>query len=507
MTNIYDELRSAIYSVWHRRWLAQGVAWALCLLGWLVVAMVPNSYESKARIYVQLDDVLSEQMGLGHADAKNTIDRVRQTLTSAVNLEKVVRATPIGAGITSPKQMEGAVLSLGKKIKVESSEANLFEITASYGDGGNSDAANAKIAQAVTQKLIDIFREGNLSGNRSEMSTSLTFLDQQIGAREKDLAAADQKRLVFEAQNPSLAGGASAGLQKLEAARTELRGIDADLAAAQSSYAAINGQMAGTPRTIAGAGPVGGARGAFNDAQAALNSLRARGLTENHPDVIAARNQVKALQGAAAAEGGGGGGVPNPAYSSLESIRAERAANVQSLTARRASAQQEISQLTAQQFSNPEAAAEYQRITRDYDVMKEQYDKLLHDREELKIRGSVSSQQNAVKFQVIDPPTTPRSPVAPNRPLLLFFVLFMGIGAGCAAAFAVGQLRSTFATTGRLEKAMGLPVLGAISQALTDTGRVLRRRRMKYFYAASGALGGLFVVLLTIEFIQRGMVA
>ena len=508
MTNIYDELRSAIYSVWHRRWLALGVAWGLCLMGWLVVAMVPNSYQSKARIYVQLDDVLSEQMGLGHGDTKNNIDRVRQTLTSAVNLEKVIRGTPIGAGITTPKQMEGAVLSLGKKIKVESDEANLFAITASYGDGSKSDAANAKIAQAVVQRLIDIFREENLTGNRGEMSNSLTFLDQQLAQRQKDLETAEQKRLAFEAQNPSLAGGAGAGLQKLEASRTELRGIDADLAAAQSSYAAINGQMAGTPRTIAGVSPVGGARGALNDAQGQLNSLRARGLTENHPDVIAARNQVSALRSAAAAEGNGGAaGTPNPAYSSLESIRAERAANVQALSARRASVQQEISSITTQQFSNPASAAEYQRITRDYDVMKEQYDKLLHDREELKIRGSVNTQQNAVKFQVIDPPTTPRSPVAPNRPLLLFFVLFMGLGAGAAAAFAVGQLRSTFATTKRLEKAMGLPVLGAISQALTDTGRAMRRRRMKYFYAASSALGGLFVILLTIEFVQRGMVA
>ena len=71
----------------------------------------------------------------------------------------------------------------------------------------------------------------------------------------------------------------------------------------------------------------------------------------------------------------------------------------------------------------------------------------------------------------------------------------------------MGQLRSTFATTGRLEKALGLPVLGAISQALTDAGRAMRRKRRKYFYAASGALGGLFVILLTIEFVQRGMVA
>ena len=508
MTNIYDELRSALYSVWHRRWLALGVAWSLCLLGWLVVAMVPNSYESKARIYVRLDDVLSQQMGLGHSDRKHDIDRVRQTLTSAINLEKVIRGTPIGADIANPKDMENAVLSLGKRVKVESDEENLFEITASYGNGSNSDAANAKIAQAVVQKLIDIFREENLAGNRGEMSTSLTFLDQQLGQRQKELESAEQKRLAIEAQYPSLAGGAGAGLQKLEAARVELRGIDADLAAAQSSYAAINGQLSGTPRLIASAGPVGGARGALADAQAQLNALRGRGLTENHPDVIAARNQVAALRAAAASEGNsGGGGVPNPAYSSLESIRAERAANVQALSARRASVQQEISSIAAQQFSNPEAGAEYQRITRDYDVMKAQYDKLLQDREELKLRGSVETEHNAVKFQVIDPPTTPRSPIAPNRPLLLAFVLLMGLGAGAAAAFALGQLRSTFATTGRLEKALGLPVLGAISQALTEAGRAMRRKRMKYFYAASGALGGLFVILLTIEFIQRGLVA
>ena len=508
MTNIYDELRSALYSVWHRRWLALAVAWGFALLGWLVVAMVPNTYESKARIYVQMDDILAEQIGIGAGDRKQGIERVRQTLTSAINLEKVIRGTAIGAQITSPKDMENAVLALGRKVKVESDQENLFIITATYGDGSNSDAANAKIAQSITQKLIDIFREENLAGNRGEMSNSLTFLDGQLAQRQKELETAEQKRLAFEAQNPSLAGGASAGLQKLEAARTELRGIDADLAAAQSAAAAINGQLAGTPRTISGSAPVGGARGAFNDAQAQLNALRARGLTENHPDVIAARNQVNALRSSASAEGSGGGsGVLNPAYSSLESIRGERQANVQALSARRASVQTEISSITAQQFNNPQAAGEYQRITRDYDVLKTQYDKLLHDREELKLRGSVETEHNAVKFQVIDPPTTPRSPIAPNRPLLLFGVLVMGLSAGAAASFAVGQMRSTFATTGRLEKTIGLPVLGAISQTLTDNGRVLRRKRMTYFYAATGALGGIFVLLLTIEFVQRGMVA
>jgi len=505
MNTIYDELRAALYSIWHRRWLALAVAWGLCLLGWLVVALVPNSYESKARIFVQLDDVLADVTGVP-TNGKRDIERVRQTLTSAINLEKVIRGTQIGEGITNPKEMESAVLALGKRVKVESDQENLFTITAAYGNGSNSDAANARIAQAVVQKMIDIFREENLAGNRGEMTNSLEFMDQQLAERQKQLESAEQKRMAFEAQNPTLAGGAGAGLQKLEAARSEMRGIDADLAAAQSALAAINGQLAGTPKTMAGPGPFGGGRGALADAEALLNSLRARGLTENHPDVIAARNQVAVLRKSAAGDGGGGG-VPNPAYTSLQSIQAERQANVQALGARRASIQQEMATLTAQQFTNPAAASEYQRITRDYDVLKEQYDKLLQDRESLKLRGSVQGEHNAVKFQVIDPPTTPRAPVAPNRPLLLLGVLFVGLGTGAAMAFAIGQLRSTFTTTVRLEKALGLPVLGAISQALTEPGRALQKKRMRYFYATGGALLAVFMLLLVLEFVQRGMVA
>ena len=504
MNNIFDEIRAAIFTVWHRRWLALAVAWAVCLLGWLVVGMIPNSYESKARIFVKLEDVLSDVTGVPTSN-KRDIERVQQTLTSSVNLEKVIRGTEIGAGITDPKQMEGAIAGLGKKIKIESTKDNLFEITASYGDGGRSDAANAKIAQAVVQKLIDIFREENLAGNKGEVSSSLDFMDQQLAQRQKELEAAEQKRLAFEAANPALAKGGTSPIQRVEALRAELRGIDADLAAAQSALAAINGQLAGTPKTLAGTS-AGGARGALSDAQAQLNSLRARGLTENHPDVIAARNQVNMLKQAAAGESGPAG-QPNPAYASLESIKAERQANVQALTARRAAVQAELSQVTAQQFSNPEALAEQQRINRDYDVLKQQHDKLLQDREELRLRGQVETEHSSVKFQVIDPPSTPRSPVAPNRPLLLFGVLIAGLGAGAAAAFAVGQLRSTFATTAKLERTLGLPVLGAVSQTLTDGARALRRKRLTWFYAATAALGGVFVLLLSLEMIQRSMVA
>ena len=507
MQSILDELLSALHAVWNRRLIVLAVAWGICLLGWFGVAMVPNSYESGARIFVQLDDPLAKQIGMDPGDQRRDIERIRQTLTSAVNLEKVVRSTRLGEDVTSPKQMETAVLKLGENVQVVSQQDSLFEITAQSGYGSLSDAENARLAQQVVQKLIDIFREENLSGNRGEMTESLEFISQQLALREKELEAAEQRRLTFEAQHPEMVQGGVANLQRLESARGELRNIEADLAAAQSALAAINGQLAGTPQTLPG-GVTGSAQSALAQANAQLAGMRANGLTDQHPDVIAMKNQVAQLRQQADRErSSGSGGVPNPAYSSLQSIRADREASVQALNTRRASLQGDVASLTANQVSNPQVAAEAQKIGRDYEVLKDQYDKLLQDREVLRLRGEVRTEREAVRFEVIDPPTTPRSPAAPNRPLLLAGVLIMGIGAGIAAAFALSQMRSTFATTAKLERSTGLPVLGAISRTLTDGQRAARRKQIRYFYAGSAALGGLFVILIAVEFIQRGMVA
>jgi polysaccharide chain length determinant protein (PEP-CTERM system associated) len=505
MTNIYEEVRIALYGIWHRRWLALAIAWGVCLLGWLVVAMVPNSYESKARIFVQIDDVLSDQIGIG-GDRKRDIERVRQTLTSAVNLEKVVRATRLGDKVTSDKEMEAAVLSLGKTIKVVSQQDNLFEITATSGRGGFSDAENAKLAQDTVQKMIDIFREENLAGGRGEMSDTLAFMDQQLADRQKDLEAAEQKRQEFESKNAALMPGTGSLTGKLEGARSELRGVESDLLAAQSALASVNGQLSGTPPTIMIPGVSGGAKGSLAQAQSDLAGMRARGLTDSHPDVVAAKAQIAQLTKAAANEPGHAG-TPNPAYTSLMSIKADREASIVALQSRKASLQQEIAEFTTQQYSEPAVAAEASRINRDYDVLKEQYDKLLKDREELRLRGQVESERDAVKFEVIDPPTTPRSPSAPDRPLLLVLVLIVGLGAGCGGAFAVAQLRSTYSTTGQLERTTGLPVLGSVSLTMSRTARALYWKHLKWFAGAGGGLLFVLFLLMAVEFMKRGMVA
>jgi succinoglycan biosynthesis transport protein ExoP len=503
MNGLYEEFRIAVHSVWQRRWLAMAIAWGICVLGWLAVALIPNTYESQAKLFVQTKAILPDNTGVSAVERQKQIDTVEQTLTSAANLEKVVRGTDLGKNLVTPREIEGAVGGLRGAIKIRSEQDNLFEISATMSAGSRSDGEAATLARDIVQKLIDIFVEENLAGGRGETSDTLRFLDEQLAKRQKDLEIAEQKRVQFETENLGMLPGIGSVSQRLEQGRVEINQIDSQLIAAQSALAAINGQIAGTPQTIAGGG--GGAVNPLAQAQGELAGMKARGLTDQHPDVVAMQSQIAALR-AAGAGASANYGVSNPAYSSLVSMKAERQAAVTALQSRKSALQGEMNAMVAKQIQEPGVAAEQARIARDYEVLKTQYDKLLADREQVKLRGQVETQTDAVRFDLITPPSSPRTPVAPNRPLLLIAVLLAGIGGGIGGAFALGQLSASYPTSAKLEAASGLPVIGSISQMLTQAQRDERKRKLRMYLGSGGALVGVFLLLLMIEFIQRGSV-
>ena len=512
MNSIYEEIRIALHGVWLRRWLALAVAWGVCLAGWLVISTIPNKYESKASVFVQTQSLLPDKLGITPAERKNDIDGITQTLMSAENLEKIVRGTDLVASGATPAEIASQIAGLRKDIGIVAKQDNLFEISASAGYGGFSNGQNAKLAKDVVQKLLDLFVEGNLSGSRTETRQTLRFLDSQLSQREMQLQDAEAKRAAFEAKYIGLLPGLGSVSQRMEAARAELGQVDSGLMAAQGALAAVDGQMNSVPQSVTAPGGFSGsASGRVAAIEGQISDGLARGWTESHPDMASLRSQLVRARTAAAAEGREGhvasSGSPNPIYVTLRSMQAEKQAAVGALSARKAQLQAEMAQYQSKQVEEPGVAAEQQRLNRDYEVLKAQYDKLLADREEVKLRGSLQTDTNSISFRVIEPPTAPRTPQAPNRPLLLVLVLFSGIAAGIGAAFAIGQIRTTYATAGRLERASGIAVIGSITEVQSPAQRTIGQRKFRYFLGGSLALVSMFVLLLVIEFVQRGMVA
>jgi polysaccharide biosynthesis transport protein len=509
MDGLYDQIRIALHQVWHRRWLAMAVAWGVAVLGWLVIALIPSSYEAKARLVVQMQSILPTQMGIPADERNNQLLRLKQTITSNENLVAVVRRTDLNTLVSSEADMPGVVADLRERIVITAQPDGALEIKASSDISGFSNGQNARTAAATVQGLIDMFIETNMSGDRRETGQSLRFLDEELRRREVALQQAEQRRLEFEQRFMGLLPGTGSIADRMAAARAELSGLEQQIAAASGAVNSMRGQLAATPQSLPGMDSGNStASGQLAQLEGRLNGYLAQGWTQSHPDVVYTRQQIERLRPAAAAERRSGtSGVPNPAYIQLRAMMAERESTLAAATARRNQLQGDLAQLTARQTSEPGMAAEQTRLNRDYDVLKQQYDQLLGNREQVRLRSDVATRTSPLNVQVVEPPAVPSVPAAPNRPVFLTLVLIVALGAGVAAAFVAGQLQTTFPTQRRLASVTGLPVLGTVSEVVTSAKRAFRRKRLLWLGGAGAALAASWAVLIVVEFWQRSSAA
>lgn len=497
MSAMLDELKVVLHGVWQRRWIALAVAWGLCLLGWLVVSLIPNSYESRARILVEVNDIVPDATS-NPLDQQRRFDQMKDSLTSVRNLAQVVVSSGMVDRAADEATRASAAMALQRDTTIVSAPNNTIAITVTVGGAGRSNAENAALAPRVLESMIAQFSDSQVRDGTAGAQQDVRFLDQQVEQVQVRLTAAEQAKAGFEARNLGMLPGAGSPSMRAETARSELSQIDTQLVS-------VNSQLAATPPTLTmpSLGPTGVsvARQQLASAEAELSGMRARGLTSQHPDVIALTSQIGALRAQASREGSGvtgGGTQPNPAYAGL-------AAQRNALSARRAQLAGEMASINASRIQEPAVQAEYERLNRDYTVIKDQYDRLVARREQLRLRGATESTGDAVRVTVQDPPSIPTTPSKPNKPLLLLGVLVAGLAAGAATAFAMSQVQTTYPTAARLARASGLPVLGSVTEILTDELRSARRRRLGHFVLGGAGLAAMCVVLLAVEFVQRGM--
>ncbi|MFM1891764.1 MAG: hypothetical protein RLZ44_841, partial [Pseudomonadota bacterium] len=162
--------------VWRYRWWMLGIAWVVCLVGWTVVARMPDQYQATARVYVDTSSVLQpflQGLAIRTTDTDRKISLMTRTLLSQPNLEKVMRMTDLDLQAKTAEDREEILAELGKDIRFGStSKDNLYTI--------NYPNNSPELAKLVVKSLLTIFMEGNLGEARKEQDTATQFLEQQI---------------------------------------------------------------------------------------------------------------------------------------------------------------------------------------------------------------------------------------------------------------------------------------------------------------------------------------
>ena len=470
-------------AAWRRRWMGVIVAWLVCGVGWVGVYLIPNQFESSARLFVDADAVLTPLLrGISAETAPTTqLEILQRTLLSRPNMEKLISKTDLDLSLNSAPDRERLITRLADTIRVVPQTKNLFTIT--YRD------KSPKIAHDVVQTLLTIFVESATGNNRSDMDNARHFLEHQIASYEQQLRAAEKRRADFRVRYidilPNLA---TPGVPALEAARNNVTALDGKLQDVIMERDALKDEVDKTPPMLVAEtmsqqvalGLAPATRTRLQDAEDQLRMLLLKD-TENHPDVIAQRKLIELLKAAppdmpkgpaqaaaaatghpAAPPGSSSRSVPNPVYDQLKVKLIDADTTVAALQRQRDAAVAYREKLVKIQQEQPGLVAEYENTDRDYDVLRKSYMELLQRLQSANIAQAADTQADKVKLQIVDPPEVPRLPVAPNRMLMLTAVLLVGCAGGLGITVLLGQVDNSFSTADDL-RSLGLPVLGGIS--------------------------------------------
>ncbi|WP_297359012.1 XrtA system polysaccharide chain length determinant [Thauera sp.] len=504
MEELVTQLIGYLRGMWRFRWWGLALAWVVGIAGSLTVYLMPDHYESSARIHVDTQSVLRPLMsGLAvQPNIGQQIDLLSRTLISRPNVEKLITMADLDLTVQSAEQREALITSVTSRLRIQSGRGdNLF--TLSY-----NDTLPAR-AQRVVQSLLSLFVESGLGGKRQDTDAARRFIEEQIRSYELKLSEAENRLKDFRLRNMALLGtGTRDYVTQIAETGEQLRAARLELREAEDSRDAMRQQLAAGP-TDPGLAPPPVA--ATPEIDARIDALK-RNLdemlqryTDLHPDVVGARRVIEDLekqkqariaevQATPGAEVFGGFGA-NAGVEQTRLAVAQAEARVASLRARVTEFEARVARLTEDAQRIPELETEMAQLNRDYSVHKSNYDQLVSRRESANMAVEMSTQSGIADFRIIDPPTMPTKPSAPNRLLLLPLAALAGLVAGFALTFLVSQLRPAFSDARQLREITGLPVLGTVSMLSSSERRSRRRNGLLAFGSGLVAYAGVFAAV------------
>ena len=519
MNSLKSQAMPIVQMLWREKWLAVGIAWLVCTVGWIGVAFIPTKYESSARVYLNADPLLTPLLHGLAADTDPTrhLDFLQRTLLSRPNLEQLVRLTELDADVTKPEQKEALYKRLAKDVEITAITPNLMTIAYRSQD--------PQTAKNVVQSLLTIFAEKAAGSSRSEMDSAQRFLDDEVAAYRDQLRAAERRRAELARQYPDLisdspdapdAGGETRS--RLDQARSAVLRAKNEVDDAITRRDSLRQELASVPPMLSvDRGPqvvVTGGRTLSPDEtrleqlRSNLDTLRLK-YTDQHPDVIAVRQEIQQLEGEVKHSGPGSGAgsgpgkaqVPNGLYDQLKIKLADADGVVASAERRVAQAQAEEERIEKIAKSAPGVMTEAEDLDRDYAVLKKNYQELVSRRQSAQIADAADTKTEKIQFRIVDPPQVPLVPTEPNRAVLVSFVLLVGLGAGIAAPIMMTRLDRSFATITELRD-LGVPVLGSITRLSLGAAR---RRAIIQFAGVCASAVVLIAVYGTLLVLSLGL--
>lgn len=322
-------------------------------------------------------------------------------------------------------------------LKIENTkQTNLIKVTAK--------GKTPEEAQEISQDVVNNFLDMMTGMNKETQSLLVQFLSDRIDQAKQESDEAAKKFADYQKEHKLYDPDtqAKAMLERLNAYDEAISKMEVQARSGQAQLDTANaklGEMKAGSLTydINDNATVQGIRNQIVAKQVELVGLQQK-YTDNHPQVIAARQQLEKLQNSLSNEVdavvSSNAASLNPAQAEILKNEAQAQATVATAQASEAAIKAQRDQKQQELGDLPEDVVDFLELKRDAEIKNEVYVNLVKQCEQSRIQQAMDS----MDIQVVDPATLPfaEKPVWP-RPKLMTALGFLF---GCVVSFAYGLL-------------------------------------------------------------------
>jgi polysaccharide biosynthesis transport protein len=462
-----EELDEPVFRSWEeywaiavrrRRWILLSVflVWSTV---WGLSWLSPSTYQSEALILLEQQKV-PDQYVVPNVSA-SLQDRV-QSISQQVLSRTRLQATIDRYHLYSRHRGLGNLLKPSDPVELMRNDITI-ELVRAPGHPGEFtafkmrySAGSPKVAQQVNNELTSLFVKENVEAQQQLSEDTTSFLEAQLAEARTKMAEQEAKVAAFKARHlGELPSQLESNVQILAGIQTQLQSTERGLDAARQQKLYMESLLQ-QYQSRASIDSAGGGSGTVNedsvptpskaldkellDLRLRLQDLQSR-YTETHPDVVKLKDKIaKAEKMKKTVDDETGGSSKSSSVSpSMMQLQSQLRANqleIENFQQHERELESQASSYRARLNTTPETEQELTAISRGYEESKSNYDSLLQKQMQSQLATSLEQRQKGEQFRIVDPPSLPIRPSAPNH----FKFSLVGLGLGTALGLGIASL-------------------------------------------------------------------
>jgi len=502
-SNIHDYLEIGL----RRKWYIIIPLILSLLVSFGVYKYLPKVYKATTLILVQPQRVPESYVHTTITDSvTGQLSTISQEILSRTRLEKVIQEFNLYSDIRKVLSLEEVVERMRKAVEVKvqtnpQNERTQNSFSISF------EGKDPKTVMMVTNKLASLFIEENLKVRESQAEGTAEFLSKELMEMEERLKQKENLIRNFKERSMGqLPQQLDANLRILERLQQQLQTTSENVRAAEDRNMLLQnqieqlktrGQFSTSQRLHGEAGsgaedmsrqgiPADPLIVQLNDLKRDLATAQSK-YKDTHPDVIDLKKKIANLElkvkrlferqeagrtGTGTNDESFSGFTLDPNTTRLIAQHTEQY-NSGVLEAKRLKEEakhlkEQIGIYQRRIEETPKREQEIALLTRDYDLLKVNYQSLMEKKIQAQMAENLERKQQGEQFKILDPARIPEKPIRPDRDKMLLMGGLIGMAVGLGLVWFRESMDQSFHAVSDLEEYLGIPVIATIPNLIEE---------------------------------------